>query len=612
MKAISQKESTLVIYSTPDSAEASNTYFLTVNRQPIFVEKYNSISYCHFAFVGQVDIEITVREKVHHYTLSPKRYEIFSSNFEDKIYFSLTNPTKLILHQVNSLHEKLFIIADPLEDKQPQLDSPNVINIMTYGVDSSGVNDATEKIQQAINDVANQQGILYFPPGLYKTQQLNLKSYMTLYLAGGAVLEATKDIYPSYGQGLLYLKNVNKVKIMGRGVLKGHGSYWRPRGGFYNLIEMSNVNTVIVEDIILHDASFANIWIEYSQKITIYNIKIFSDPNPYFVNTDGFDLWSSRNITIDNIVYKGTDSAISYGGDNRALIQNNENINIKNSVFDTCGAFTIGTSTYQDLICDINYENIDIIYANNFAELISPGKTKFNNIYFKNIRIENILNLQKHWQNHYLINLRIISDNAKDTSYSKNLNYIKDVYFYNLVIDELNGKNSTFQGYDSRQDISNINFDNFYIKNQCVTKIEDAYFSCVPSEKDKNNYVKLNFTHSSLTIVNITATKIWACPSGEPGEFVVTRTGNLNKPLMVRYSIRGTAKNGVDYQLIANFVSIPSGINKAEIIIKPHERGRNQELKSIFLSLENLPNSLQYILGPNFHAVMNILSHSDE
>jgi hypothetical protein len=199
-------------------------------------EKYNSLSYVYFAFAGIANIEITAKENIKKYTLSPKRYNLKSTNNGNKISFSIAVPRKIILHQVNALEEKLFIFADPLEDSPPALGQPNVKNIIDYGVHRTGKSDATKIIQQAVNDVSAKLGVLYFPPGIYKIKQLNLKSNMTIYLAGGAVLEATKEINPSYGQGLISIENVNNVKIMGRGTIKGNGSYWRPRGGWYSLI----------------------------------------------------------------------------------------------------------------------------------------------------------------------------------------------------------------------------------------------------------------------------------------------------------------------------------------------------------------------------------------
>jgi mannan endo-1,4-beta-mannosidase len=74
----------------------------------------------------------------------------------------------------------------------------------------------------------------------------------------------------------------------------------------------------------------------------------------------------------------------------------------------------------------------------------------------------------------------------------------------------------------------------------------------------------------------------------------------------VKYTIRGTAKNGTDYQTIPNAVTIPAGASEAAIAILPKQENHQKGLKTVFLSLENLPNSTDYMLGPDFHAVVNI------
>jgi len=601
----SNEQGTIVTYPQT-SSEKSTTYSVTINGQSVPVQKYNSISYVNFAFAGKADVQVTVKENVNSYTLSPKQTEIPSTKNGNKISFSLTEPRKLILHKVNNLDEKLFILADPPEENPPQLNSPNVVNIMNYGVDNTGSQDITEKIQQAINDTATKQGVLYFPPGLYKTQQLNLRSNMTMYLAGGSILKGTEKINPSYGNGLLNLENISNVNIKGRGVLDGNGSYWRNNGGWYSLIKMSNTHNISLEDIIIRDPAVANVWIEYSENANIYNTKILADPQPKFVNTDGFDFWSSRNITVDNVLYKGTDDATSHGGDKKKAIQNNENINVRNSVFYTGAGFKIGTSTAQDYIKNITYENIDVVYTDAGFGLWAVTGANFENIFFKNIRVEDILNAPKDWGSASILDLRILEANWEPNSNANNLGHIKNVYFQNLKIDDKGGANSTLQGYDRLQNISNVVFDNFYLQGKLVTKPEDAFFSLLPSYKDDKNYVQLKFTQSNPTILNITANQMYASESGDVGEFTVSRTGDNSQPLTVNYTIRGTAENGTDYQNLGNTVTIPAGADSIKINIQPIKDSNQEGLETVFLSLENLPNSTQYMLGQNFHAVVNI------
>lgn len=599
----------LITYPTSELSQPSSTYSVTVNGQPVFVEKYNSLSYIHFAFAGKANIEIAVKENVKNYILSPKSYKISSLAKRNKIYLSLTVPRKLILHQVNLSKENLFIIADSLEDISPKVGDTNAINIMNFGVDNTGHQDSTTKIQKAIDEVSAHRGILYFPPGVYKIKQLNLKSNMTLYLAGGSVLEATKEINPSYGQGLLYIKDVNNLKIMGRGVLYGNGSYWRSHGGWYSLIELENANNIILQDILIKDSCVANVWISHSENVAIYNVKILADPDPEFLNTDGFDFWSSRNITIDNVLYKGTDDATSHGGDKNGKIQDNEEINITNSVFYGGNGFRIGTTVEQDAIRNITHENIDLVFANEMSGIMPVTGANFENIYFKNIRIEDILDVPTVDKAALIFNWRIQVASWEPGSSAEKLGYIRNIYVYNLTADDRGANNSVLQGYDSERNIGNVTFDNLYIQGKLATNPENAFFDFHPSEKDEKNYVNLKFVASNPTILNLEATDLYASKSGDAGQFRITRTGNTSQALTVKYTIRGTAKNGIDYKSIPNAVTISAGASEATIAILPKQDSNEKGLKTVFLSLENLPNRNDYMLGPNFHAVVNISNY---
>ncbi|MGF1938666.1 MAG: hypothetical protein RM347_030625 [Nostoc sp. ChiQUE02] len=155
---------------------------------------------------------------------------------------------------------------------------------------------------------------------------------------------------------------------------------------------------------------------------------------------------------------------------------------------------------------------------------------------------------------------------------------------------------------DPQQSISNLAFSDFSIKNKLVTN-----FSFISSKQDKSNDDQLNFTSSYPTIVNIIATKMYASQFGEIGEFVITRTGDTTQDLIVKYTIHGTAENGVDYQSIANFVTITAGASEVAILIQP-QKSDYEGSRTVLLTLDNLYNSIQYMLGANIHAVVNILN----
>ena len=79
-------------------------------------------------------------------------------------------------------------------------------------------------------------------------------------------------------------------------------------------------------------------------------------------------------------------------------------------------------------------------------------------------------------------------------------------------------------------------------------------------------------TPSGPATVTIAATDPTADKSGaNPGEFTVTRVGDLLTPLTVTYTVGGTAVNGLDYYpLYPATVTIPSGAASATVAITPN------------------------------------------
>src|SRR5262249_5109558 len=53
------------------------------------------------------------------------------------------------------------------------------------------------------------------------------------------------------------------------------------------------------------------------------------------------------------------------------------------------------------------------------------------------------------------------------------------------------------------------------------------------------------------------------------GGFVVTRTGSLASPLVVFYTVTGTATNGVDYFALPGSVTIPAGQASVPLLVTP-------------------------------------------
>ena len=80
-----------------------------------------------------------------------------------------------------------------------------------------------------------------------------------------------------------------------------------------------------------------------------------------------------------------------------------------------------------------------------------------------------------------------------------------------------------------------------------------------------------DLTPAGAPAVTITATQPNADTSGaNPGSITVTRTGDTSLPLVVDYSVGGTANSGIDYSALPGVVVIPAGSSSAAITVLPN------------------------------------------
>jgi hypothetical protein len=90
--------------------------------------------------------------------------------------------------------------------------------------------------------------------------------------------------------------------------------------------------------------------------------------------------------------------------------------------------------------------------------------------------------------------------------------------------------------------------------------------------------------------------------------FEVNRTGNTSRPLLVHYSIGGTASNGLDYRELSGKVVIPAGSGKTNVVIHALADNLIEGLETVVLNLEpgtclsepSLPDC--YVVGINDRA----------
>lgn len=107
--------------------------------------------------------------------------------------------------------------------------------------------------------------------------------------------------------------------------------------------------------------------------------------------------------------------------------------------------------------------------------------------------------------------------------------------------------------------------------------------------------------------VTIQATDSNAAETGlDPGRFTVFRPATTtNAPLTVSYSVAGTTSNGLDYQVLSNYVTIAADSTNADVNITPIDDAVIENMETVLLKL--LPGP--YIVGGLSNATVSITNN---
>ena len=96
-----------------------------------------------------------------------------------------------------------------------------------------------------------------------------------------------------------------------------------------------------------------------------------------------------------------------------------------------------------------------------------------------------------------------------------------------------------------------------------------------------------------LPEVTIVASDAAASELGpDPGTFTILRTGGTEAAMVVSYTVSGSAGNGVDYQQIPTYVTIPAGAASAIITIAPIDDTLLEGDETVVLTLQGGPGFL--------------------
>ena len=496
---MAELQAAATVYPVPSGIALNPDFSVEINDGsgfvPVPVQDIVDSCFVHFEMNGPVQMRITVSENVEWHQISPARLNIASEVDENVITFTLTEPGQLIVlvndgagNHTTGL-DGLLIFAEQPETDVPSLSSPNVINIMSYGVDNTGGTVETAKIQQAFNDHAGTGNIIYFPTGIYKSGMLHMRSNQSLYLAPGATLLGS-DVYADYvrlpGEGsssekyLLGSWYAEGLKVYGRGIINGNGTALRTqdptgRGFKTHNIQFMASNNIIMDGIVSLDAGSWSVEPILCDNLHISNMKIVSDMRYYgdaLLNNDGFDINRCRHVLVEDSFVWANDDAMTPKNDrnpNVLPLRDMYDITFRNMIVYTrkC-AFKLGSETDNEnyRIYDMLVENVDVVFADRSIAIWSDGGALIEDITFKDIRIEETSTEYK--QNH--INFRIDTPG----------NSVKNVRIINLSADEPAPKGSVFEGTNLGAIINGetvqyygIYFENYTIGGLPVLSLDD-------------------------------------------------------------------------------------------------------------------------------------------
>jgi len=481
----------VVCYGMPGAAK-SPLYTVTVGGVSAPVEKLTKYSpnmqvhYAHCSLSGTTaaDVAVTLSQSLGSYTLSPKSRNIATAKSGNTVTFS-SGPNYLIFNA--SGQELLFIFLDAGETTPPQLGDANVKNIADYTVDNTGATLVTSKVQSAINAASGAtQNILYFPPGKYKVGELALKSNMTLYLAGGAVIygsDSTGDFNNVSGginiegaqHALIRMYQIKNTKILGRGALDANGTAIRAAGLNANLLKIEQSSNITVDGIVARDPSYWNTLIYRSDTVTIQNYKVINHrpDGSNYNQTDGVDFDESTNSSLYNaFLYTGDDGMATKNEDSNGTI-NTKNITHEHIVvYNNSVGCKIGTKSMGQSMDSVTFKDVDVVKAGRAMTIEAYDTAVVSNTTFQDIRVEAADSM--------LINLAL--DQPPTWRTAADTGVYKDTYFTNVSSDVKSV--ISMHGKSSSANITGVHFKNFTVAGKTITSQTDANASW-----DINSYV---------------------------------------------------------------------------------------------------------------------------
>ncbi len=104
-----------------------------------------------------------------------------------------------------------------------------------------------------------------------------------------------------------------------------------------------------------------------------------------------------------------------------------------------------------------------------------------------------------------------------------------------------------------------------------------------------------DITPTGPVVVSVAASRSTASEAGgQPGEFTISRTGDLSLPITVSYGVSGSATNGMDFPELSGTAVIPAGASSVTVVVQPYSDTTPETTETVILTLVSGPG---YTLG---------------
>ena len=381
---------TVRVYPAPAGEELSKDYSVTVEGKgvPVYLAKvapieparrwkamddktnsanfFDLASFASFDMQGPVTVTVTCPAEVQSAKILPASAKIVPSIRGRTLTFTVPVPKPLTIEVNGQWTNALHVFANPPEADAPRPGDPNV---------------------------------LYFGPGIHEITHLVVSNNQTVYLAGGAVVRGiigpTEKFSISGYSGLknyaptLLLKGTN-ITVRGRGILDGGRSTTHAR----NLLVVQG-SDIRIEGIILRDSSTWNMPICRSDRVSVRNVKVLG----YRANSDGIDICSSRDVTVEDCFLRTLDDLIVVKTDRGQ--GPSQRIVARNCVLwnEVAHALSIGAEL-REPVDDVLFTDCDVIHDQGrewTLRVYHCDSARISNVRFENLRIEESPRLISLW-----------------------------------------------------------------------------------------------------------------------------------------------------------------------------------------------------------------------